>query len=245
MVWGDGRPVDRNGAGPLCGRVPRLPGRAIAHRAQRGRDPRNVNPLQTQFPAITVTGGVTTQPIISSVTNSPVVYFGGQDGNEDAINPTSGATIWQRYLGQTPNCPGSVPANLGVSSTATVAPVTIGDQQIPLVFAGGNNPNASPNQSSPFFYALNATAGTIRWATALDVPPVGPNPHDYLWSSAALYPVGASDPSIYVGLASIGDCPLVQGALFKLDAARERSRRSFRPCPLAASVAMYGAALLS
>jgi outer membrane protein assembly factor BamB len=86
----------------------------------------------------------------------------------------------------------------------------------PVLFVGGNDPNVSPSQSTPIFYAIDALTGDVLWHTkANQLAPVG----SYDWSSPAVYtPTGATDPRIYVGLASVNDCPLVQGKLFQLDA---------------------------
>ncbi|HLM96594.1 MAG TPA: hypothetical protein VK283_09760, partial [Acidimicrobiales bacterium] len=58
------------------------------------------------------------------------------------------------------------------------------------------------------FYALNALTGAIIWQTNLGTPP-----GDYLWSSPILF-----NGSVYQGVASFGDCPLVQGRLVQMDA---------------------------
>ncbi len=58
-------------------------------------------------------------------------------------------------------------------------------------------------------YALNALTGALIWKTSL-----GTLPAWYLWSSPVLY-----NGSLYEGIASFGDCPLVQGQLVQMDAA--------------------------
>ena len=58
------------------------------------------------------------------------------------------------------------------------------------------------------FYALNALTGAQIWKTNLGTP-------------AGLVPVGSPilyNGSIYQGVASFGDCPLVQGQLVQMDA---------------------------
>src|SRR5581483_11682787 len=59
-----------------------------------------------------------------------------------------------------------------------------------------------------WLYALDALTGSIAWKTQLAVPPGG-----FLWSSPAVY-----GGSVYEGVASLDDCPLVRGALVRLDA---------------------------
>lgn len=57
-------------------------------------------------------------------------------------------------------------------------------------------------------YALDALTGAIRWSTRL-----GPSPATFIWSSPTVY-----NGSAYIGVASLGDCPLVQGQLVQLNA---------------------------
>lgn len=138
---------------------------------------------------------------VNSISVQPVeanglVYWGSWDGIEHATN-LNGAQVWQTGLGYTydQQCNNLV----GVASAATVAPLTIGGIVTPVLFVGGGNGN---------FYALNANTGTIIWNT-----PLGSQPDHFIWSSPALY-----RGSIYIGLASFGDCPLVRGELIKLNA---------------------------
>ena len=125
-----------------------------------------------------------------------LIYWGSWDGNEHATN-TNGAQVWQTGLGYTysSQCDDLV----GVASTATIATVSIGGKSTPVDFVGGGNAS---------FYGLNATTGAIIWQTSL-----GPSPDNFIWSSPVYY-----RGSIYIGLASMGDCPLVQGKLFRLNA---------------------------
>ncbi len=58
-------------------------------------------------------------------------------------------------------------------------------------------------------YALNALTGALIWKTNL-----GTQPAWYLWSSPILF-----NGSLYEGIASFGDCPLVQGQLVQMNAA--------------------------
>jgi hypothetical protein len=66
-----------------------------------------------------------------------------------------------------------------------------------------------------------AHTGAILWQTVLST-----SANAYVWSSAAF-----SNGSLYIGLASVGDCPLVQGELFKLDAASGAIQASFPVVP--------------
>jgi polyvinyl alcohol dehydrogenase (cytochrome) len=69
-----------------------------------------------------------------------------------------------------------------------------------VVFVGGGD---------GVFYALNVRSGAIIWQTRL-----GTSPDNFLWDSPALF-----KGTIYMGVASFGDCPLVQGKLVAMDAA--------------------------
>lgn len=60
--------------------------------------------------------------------------------------------------------------------------------------------------------ALNASTGAIVWSTLLGTPPE----HE-IWSSPLLY-----DGSIYIGVASWNDCPVVDGSFFRIDAGTGR-----------------------
>jgi polyvinyl alcohol dehydrogenase (cytochrome) len=57
-------------------------------------------------------------------------------------------------------------------------------------------------------YAINATTGAQIWRTV-----VGSVGTDFLWSSPALY-----NGDLYEGVASVDDCPVIQGRLLQLDA---------------------------
>jgi outer membrane protein assembly factor BamB len=142
------------------------------------------------------------------------------------------AVLSTRNLEQVPNCPGSIPTNLGISDAATVASVTITGQQQPstVVFVGGETPTVP----IPTVYALNAHTGAIFWQMPL--LPLGTYLNNYIWSSLVFY-----DGSLYIGLASVGDCPLVQGQLFKLDAASGAIQASFDAVPNGCIGGVYGA----
>ena len=121
-----------------------------------------------------------------------VAYLGSWDGYEYALNATTGALIWKTSLGVT-TAPACSPPALGVSSVAAV----VGG----VVYVGGGDSN---------WYALNAATGAVLWTV-----PTGDNSATgghYNWSSPLI--VGNS---AYIGIASLGDCPLVQGQLLRVD----------------------------
>jgi polyvinyl alcohol dehydrogenase (cytochrome) len=59
------------------------------------------------------------------------------------------------------------------------------------------------------YYALNATTGDVIWSRSFGSPADG----YFMWSSPSFY-----RKSLYVGVSSIGDCPLVPGQIVKLNA---------------------------
>jgi outer membrane protein assembly factor BamB len=135
------------------------------------------------------TGGVIAA---SATVVGGVAYVGSWDGFEYALNAATGALIWKTNLGIT-TAPACSPPSLGVSS---VAAVTGG-----VVYVGGGDSN---------WYALNASTGAVLWTV-----PTGDNSAaggHYNWASPLI--VGNS---AYIGIASLGDCPLVQGQLLRVD----------------------------
>ncbi len=150
-------------------------------------------------------GGIFSQPVVSN--SLGLVFWGSWDGYEHATRIANNAYVWATNLGTTVdnNCD---PTSAGVSSTATLGAIGT----TPVVFIGGGNAR---------FYALNATNGSVIWSTSL-----GSSPSHYLWSSSALY-----NGSIYIGNASFGDCPLVQGQLIQLSASTGAIQHVFNVVP--------------
>ena len=121
-----------------------------------------------------------------------VVYIGSWDGYEYALNAATGALIWKTYLGVT-TAPACSPPQIGVASVAALVNG--------VVYVGGGDSN---------WYALNASTGVVLWTV-----PTGDNSATgghYNWASPLI--VGNS---AYIGIASLGDCPLVQGQLLRVD----------------------------
>ncbi len=152
-------------------------------------------------------GSISAQPIVSN----NVLYWGSWDGHERATNLKTKKTIWSKSLGITKDAQ-CHPTAAGVASTATVANVSINGQNTPVVFVGGGNAQ---------FYALNAATGAILWQQKLGVPPA-----TFLWSSPAYY-----NGDVYEGVASFGDCPLVQGKVVQMDAVTGNILNTFNTVP--------------
>jgi polyvinyl alcohol dehydrogenase (cytochrome) len=149
---------------------------------------------------------ITTQPVEAN----NLIYWGSWDGFEHATNPATGKDVWTTYLGTTKvKCSNIVH---GVLSTATVASVIINGVMTPVVFVGGGNVKA---------YALNANTGSIIWQTSL-----GSQPDFFLYGSPLVF-----KGTVYIGVSSHGDCPLVQGRLVALNASTGVLEHTFNVVP--------------
>ncbi len=139
-------------------------------------------------------GGISSEPVVVDGT----IYWGSWDGYEHATS-IDGQARWSTYLGKV-SSPQCYPPTVGVASTATIMPVMIKGVQTLVDFVGGGDAH---------FYALNTTTGKILWATSL-----GSAPGTFIWGSPVIY-----QDDIYIGTASVGECPGTAGRFFKLDVA--------------------------
>lgn len=139
---------------------------------------------------------------------SGVVYVGSWDGYEYALNAATGALIWKTYLGYTTvNSYCNPPSGAGVSSAPTVLNG--------VVYLGGGD---------SYWYALDAATGNVLWKVF-----TGDNSASsgyYNWSSPLIY-----NGYAYIGIASFGDCPLVQGQLLKVDLTTHQIVNTFNVVP--------------
>jgi hypothetical protein len=147
-------------------------------------------------------GGSFAQPIVAN----SLVYWADWNGNEHGTN-LSGQDVWSTNLGTTTDA-SCVPTEAGPSGTPTA--VTVGTT--PELFVPGG---------SGTFYALNALTGAIIWQT-----PLGSSPDHFLWSSPAVY-----NGNIYYGIASFGDCPLVQGQVVEMNLVTGALEHTFDTVP--------------
>lgn len=154
------------------------------------------------------TGGmISTQPTVANGT----IYWGSWQTSNDHATALNNARVWVAKLGLTTDTQCN-PVTVGVASTATIAPVVIGGQTTLVDFVGGGDAH---------FYALNAATGTRIWSTKL-----GSSPSHFIWSSPAVF-----NGSVYIGLASFGDCPLVQGQMIQLNASTGAIQHTFNVVP--------------
>jgi polyvinyl alcohol dehydrogenase (cytochrome) len=135
--------------------------------------------------------GVTVSAAVTAVGGT--LYVGDWSGNFHAIDGQTGAILWTTFIGTAPTagCPGAAfGPNIGVGSQAVVSGST--------VYVGGGDAAV---------YALNTATGQIQWRTPLGDAKSG----NFIWSSPVL-----SQNALYIGLSSLGDCPLVRGAVVRI-----------------------------
>jgi polyvinyl alcohol dehydrogenase (cytochrome) len=121
-----------------------------------------------------------------------VAYVGDWNGFLSAINVADGTIRWQTFIGLThaqPDC--GYPEPTGVSSQSVV--------HNGIVYVGGGDAAV---------YALDAASGAIVGRLPLGDEADGV----YIWSSLMVY-----RNTLYVGISSFADCPLVRGGLARID----------------------------
>ncbi len=124
------------------------------------------------------------------------VFVGSNTGYETALAVGGLSQQWSTFLGTNgpvSTCPDLYP--YGVVSAPTAA--TVNGTTNVIYLSGGDSA----------IYALDASTGAILWRTQLASPP-----NDFSFVSPMLY-----QGALYTGVASYGDCPLVQGQLFKIN----------------------------
>ena len=120
------------------------------------------------------------------------VYFGDWSGNFHSMNALTGAAQWNQFLGKAPDPADAScqPRGIGVSSQPAVSGNT--------VYVGGGDSAV---------YAMDRGTGAILWRVPLADPSTG----TYLWSSPMI-----SQNALYIGIASLTDCPEVRGGLARI-----------------------------
>jgi outer membrane protein assembly factor BamB len=157
-------------------------------------------------------GNISTQPVVVN----GVIYWGSWDGYEHATD-LNGNQIWQTFLGTNSVATGCHPPEAGVASIADVTSVNINGTMTTVVYVGGGDAN---------FYALNAATGVPIWHQSLVPSATTPPAATFLWSSPVVYKT-----SVYMGVSSFGDCPLVQGELVKMDPVTGTIQNVFKNVP--------------
>ncbi len=150
-------------------------------------------------------GHISSEPLMVN----GVLYWGSWDGLFHATDPTSGKDIWTKNLGQKP---GSCGQTYGIVGTATVASITVNGTPTQAVFVAGGQDDVT---------ALDTSNGNIIWQTNL-----GNNKAEFLYGSISVY-----NGSVYVGVSSFGDCPLIQGQVVQLNATTGAIQNTFNVVP--------------
>ncbi|HVB91030.1 MAG TPA: PQQ-binding-like beta-propeller repeat protein [Acidimicrobiales bacterium] len=166
-------------------------GRSGYYPSETGLTTGNAPSLKLHWTDTSGSGGFA-QPIVAD----NMVFWSDWTG---ALHGTAltGTDNWATNIGTDtpPSSQNCNPASAGPTGAPTVA--TVGSTT-ELYVPGGND----------VLYALNAQTGAQIWSTSLGSPP-----NNFLWDSPILY-----EGSIYEGVASYGDCPLVQGKLAQVNA---------------------------
>lgn len=155
----------------------------------------------------TAAGSIFTQPVVAN----SLVYWGSWDNGTEHTTNFSNSRVWTFGTGVTTDN-SCTPTTAGISSTSTVATVTIGGTPTSVDFFGGGTAT---------MYAVNALTGKLIWSTSL-----GSSPSHFIWSSPAVF-----NGSVYIGISSFGDCPLVQGQEVQLNAATGQIQHTFNATP--------------
>ena len=169
-------------------------------------NPSNVVNLGVRW-SVTAAASVSDEPIVAD----GVVYWGSWDGIEHATT-IYGHQLWTASLGITHTGHQCFPDKVGIAGSAAVADTVIAGESQPVVFVPGGNAQ---------LYALNAESGATIWHVSMGA--VG---SDFLWGSPLVY-----RGNVYLGVASFGDCPLVQGKLVELNAATGTIENTFDTVP--------------
>lgn len=128
------------------------------------------------------------------------VYLGANTGVFTALDETTGAVLWNRFLGFMPTL---TCYKRGITSSAAVGVDPLLGE--PIVYVGGGN---------GFLYALKASDGTTVWRSRVVNTGVslGQNA-GYIWGSPTVV-----NGHVYIGISSDCDYPLIRGGVREFDA---------------------------
>lgn len=141
-----------------------------------------------------------------------VIYIGARNGYFYAISESTGAVIWQKFIGYQPK---KTCGPEGFTSTATIAPDP-----------STGNPTIYVYGATGYLYALNTTDGSEVWPPAVVAIPSTTQSDYYAWSSPLVF-----KGRIYIGISSECDRPLVRGGLDAFDQATGALKNTFWTTP--------------
>lgn len=143
--------------------------------------------------------------VASQISDQPIsdnnLVYWGSWDGFEHATSLTGAPVWATNLGQSSS---RCTTPRGVTSTAT----SFALNGRPALFVGGGNKQV---------YALDALKGAIIWQRSLG---------NYIWSSPLV-----ANGSVYIGTASLGDCPNIHGQFFQLDATTGAIQHTFDVVP--------------
>ncbi len=152
----------------------------------------NIRTVATLRPAWTTPLGGSLSAGVT-LTNGEI-YIGNWSGNFSRVDAQSGNILWTKFVGKAPNpAESTCMPGIGVAAQPTVLGNTV-------YVAGGDSA----------VYAFDKSNGNQLWRVPLADPSTG----SYLWASMVPY-----NNALFVGVSSLGDCPLVRGALARIDLA--------------------------
>jgi polyvinyl alcohol dehydrogenase (cytochrome) len=196
----------RSGSGPNWTSYQNNISRSGDNKAEKIISPTSAPNLKLHW-THTAAGSIFTQPVVAN----KLVYWGSWDNGTEHATDFNNNRVWTYGTGDTTDNSCS-PPTAGVSSTSAIANVTINGTSTSVDFFGGGTAT---------MYALNALTGSLIWKTTL-----GSSPDHYLWSSPAVY-----KGNVYMGVASFGDCPLIQGQEVEMNAATGQIENTFNTVP--------------
>jgi len=126
------------------------------------------------------------------------IYFGDWSGDFQAIRASDGSLIWKQYAGiAAPPADPLCEPPIGVTGQSVI--------QNGIVYVPGGDSAV---------YSFDQKSGAQLARLQLADPAAG----SYLWSSLTLV-----NNSLYLGIASLEDCPVVRGALVRIDLANPKN----------------------
>jgi hypothetical protein len=102
----------------------------------------------------------------------------------------------------------------------------VGQPGVPTVILGGGNP-VQGGSPIPYLYGLDAATGAINWKVQLVPAITDLTQYTFVWSPPAVYSYTVGTTvywQAYVGLASLNDCPLVQGQVVEVTFTTNRAQ---------------------
>jgi outer membrane protein assembly factor BamB len=156
----------------------------------------SINPATAHLLRVLWTVDTGAPVVPAPIASGGVAYFSSWNGYEYAVNARTGAVLWKTFMGTLTANPVCLPSKAGPSTPS----VLLGD----TILTGG---------ADGYFYALDARTGAVRWKVwTWGASPPGVYDGHFNFSPALVI---ANDA--YIGVASLGDCPLVQGTMLKVD----------------------------